>query len=356
MHIPTPANTSGKHAHPLDAMPTAAGHSSLSSHRLDDTFAADTHPHPKSSQPSQQASFTDRVHAVDPIEAFAPAFVMDRVSHTAESGSRVGPSADAKPEGLDASLAGSVSRASGIAEITPQSHHAALQESNVQALAQSEWTGFAEDDSIAENANLTFDTTASHEQAASLLGDHINVVQRPEGQDSSAAAPTAADWDDSAQVVKQQPGSESSAKVQHLQPSDRSPEDESSTAPVSVDDNLSEEALSDSADQNGAVAGAAAHASKDRQSAVSKNPAQQSGIVSARRALQAMALKAAAEAAYKVSLSTDSSGSQQRQVAMRRTSSSARRSGASWTPQLPANQEQTGDSFNKRSSVSQGLD
>ena len=301
------------------------------------------------------------VHAVDPIEAFAPAFVLERFVQTAQPG----PSAAHQSlEAADLAAASSrvaqlapvnISRAASKAEAGLQSQSVQMSAGAAQA-AEGEWHGFAaNDDSSADGAGAeqTAEVNASTQNEGTALTETHSLDQREDDQyqpGSDAAIPASAIekqlQGDSQQAALYaaaaalaRPASQDAGLASHMAQQNQPAATLSLDAQPQGLPELSPNAVS-------AKSAAAWPASKDLQAAFSRKAAPQSGIPGARKALQAMALKAAAEAAYKISDRAASSGGHQAQAAMRRsTSSTSRQSDAAWSPLSPkaSQAEQPGD-------------
>ena len=322
--------------------------SSLASHRLADTdigVGADTLlQDAEGPQAGVHSNPAQGVHAVDPIEAFAPAFTLERMDHSAAAGAGLlakpvsghsavqAAQAAAEPAALSVTV--------GLPEETAESDATAAQDSNIQGSAENEWTGFAVDDSLAaEGAEPMNHLMTQHMLVASSpVGNGSPGQASSEGQDSSIAAYTAAHLESDAQVSTQEDGLTVPGEDQHRQSSRHAAPNSFVVRQPSTDGPLAagsrhQDVVGASPADLKAAAAIAVPTSQDKQPAVSRRSAQQSGITSARKALQAMALKAAADAAYRGDSIAVSSAPEQPQSALRQTTSSiSRQSDALWTP------------------------
>lgn len=353
MQMSRVASTGGnaqRHAQSTSATAAARSNpSSLASHRLADTdlgVGADTLlQDAEAPQAGVHSNPAQGVHAVDPIEAFAPAFMLERMEHSAAAGAGL----LAKPVGdysaVQAAQAAvepaALSVTLGLPGEGAQGDATAAQDSNIQGSAENEWTGFAVDDSLAaEGAEPINHLMTQHILVASSpVGNGSSGQASSEGQDSSIAAYTAAHLESDAQVSTQEDGLTVPGEDQHRQFSRHAAPNsfilgQPSTAAALAADSHHQDVVSASPADFKAAAATAVQISQDKQPAVSRRSAQQSGITSARKALQAMALKAAADAAYRGESSAVSSAPEQPQSALRQTTSSiSRQSDALWTPQ-----------------------
>lgn len=311
------------------------GQHSLVSHRLDDT-------HMTINDEAQSSQHNAEVDSVDPIEAFAPAFVLEHGSQIPAPGLAV------QPDGVQpatTALCASDCISKATVEMGGQKNATAVQDKERQGPAEGTWTGFAVDDSIAEGAGgaeSSNDSLSNHHDSSTLSVQNNSSSGQDslKCQDSSAVSSSAAALHSGTQLAHQNTDGITLGDAYYVPLSHQALPASSVASQPSNDPTSAGEVLHSRASDaylTGISVGVpiSRHTSQDRQAIVSRRPAQQSGITSARKALQAIALKAAAEAAYKVDSSNASpSGLQQPQSAMRRTaSSSSRQSDGLWTPQ-----------------------
>lgn len=330
MHMPQHVSTGGKAAHLMGSNANVTRQTRLSSHRLADAHMDsddDAHTHGIPADQAGQHSSAGTVDAVDPIEAFAPAFMLERGGASAMSSAKQpsnGHNAGTTPQPLTVNVS-----AKAHVEAPMQSSAATVQASKVTGPTEGEWTGFAVEDSTADGAVYITGNHADGPDTASLYIDDSSKQQ---------ANPAVTVSIDGNMQAARQANVEGPAAAGHDVPPSHEVASATLAEAYPSSDTASAATLASRRVSGASLTGTSPattlgrKASRDRQPMMSRK---QSGIASARKALQAMALKAAAEAAYKTDASTGSPSSlQQSQSAMHRTiSRNSRHTDGLWSPQ-----------------------